>query len=166
MSGGRVQREIIEMASTDLRSLFRTAEGMTPLSCLLAVAQINRGVGEVAPLRLEAATGTIAGVASFDLNRQVLDLVIGSEGATTGFFALDIPMRVSGSFADPSIRPARWSPEGRARLSTSRAVAAVPTELRDFARGNRCYQAVGNTIRPVPSGQQRPIPPGRRNSRR
>lgn len=181
MNNGQVQREIIEMASTDIRSLFRTPRGMTPVSCLLAVAEIRRGVGEVAPLRIEAGTGTIAGIASFDLNRRQLDLVIGSESATTSFFALDIPMRVSGSFASPSIRPARWSPEGRAQLAAGDTVAAVPAELRDFARGNRCYRAEANTIRPQPAtatptpratrgqtraARQQAATPTRRNARR
>lgn len=140
MTNGQIQREIIEMASTDVRSLFRTSRGMTPISCLLAIAEIRRGVGELAPLRVAAGTGTIEGIASFDLNRRHLDLFIGSRRDTTSFFALDIPMRVSGSFADPSIRPAQWSPEGRARLAAGDPVAGVPAELRDFARGNRCYR--------------------------
>lgn len=153
MNGGQIQREIIEMASTDIRSLFRTPRGTTPVSCLLAVAEIRRGAGEVAPLRITADTGTIAGIVSFDLGRRQLDLVIGSQRDTTNFFALDIPMRVSGSFASPSIRPARWSPEGRARLAAGDTVAAVPAEMRDFARGNRCYRVGANTIRPVPAAR-------------
>ncbi|WP_421990086.1 AsmA family protein [Roseococcus sp.] len=149
MNGGQIQREVIEMASTDLRSLFRTPRGMTPVACLLAVAEIRAGAGEVAPLRIQAGTGTIAGIATFDLNRRQLDLVIGSQRDTTSFFALDIPIRASGSFASPTIRPARWSPEGRARLAAGDTVAAVPAELRDFARGNLCYRAGANSIRPT-----------------
>ncbi|TCH99897.1 hypothetical protein EJV46_04325 [Roseococcus sp. SYP-B2431] len=172
MSGGQIQREIIEMASTDIRSLFRTPRGMTPVSCLLAVAEIRRGVGEVAPLRIEAGTGTIEGIASFDLNRRQLDLVIGSRRDTTNFFALDIPMRVSGSFADPSIRPASWSPEGRAKLAAGDTVAAVPAELRDFARGNRCFRVSEGTAVPAAAparparNTRRAPPPQRRGSRR
>nr|WP_314070129.1 AsmA family protein [uncultured Roseococcus sp.] len=154
MNNGQIQREIIEMASTDIRSLFRTPRGTTPVTCLLAVAEVRRGIGEVAPLRITAGTGTIAGIATFDLGRRQLDLVIGSQRDTTNFFALDIPMRVSGSFANPSIRPANWSPEGRARLAAGDTVAAVPAELRDFARGNRCYRVGANTIRPVPAASR------------
>ena len=148
MEHGQIQREIIEMASTDIRSLFRTAGGMTPVTCLLAVAEIRRGVGEVAPIRIQADTGTIAGIMTVDLNRRQLDLVIGSQRDTTSFFALDIPMRVNGSFADPSIRPARWSPEGRAKLAAGDTVAAVPVQLREFASRNPCYRAGANAVRP------------------
>lgn len=143
MRSGSIAREVIEMASTDVRALFRTAQGDTPLTCLLAVVDIRTGRGEAAPLRIRAGTGTISGLASFDLNRKHLDLVIGSQSETTSDFALDIPVRVSGSFADPSIAPARWSSEGRARLAAGDRVAPLPPALRDFARQNPCFRAGG-----------------------
>lgn len=141
MRQGRVAREVIEMASTDLRLLFRGASGTTPVRCLLAVLEMRAGAGTLAPLRVRSAEGTIAGTASFDLRRRQLDLVIGSQRESTGFFALDIPVRVAGSFADPSIRPAQWSAEGRARLAAGDAVAPLPEALRSFARRNPCYRA-------------------------
>ncbi len=141
MRNGSVAREVIEMASTDIRALFRTARGYTPLTCLLAVVDIRAGRGEVAPLRVRAGTGTISGLASFDLNRKSLDLVIGSQSETTSSFALDIPVRVSGSFANPDIAPARWSGEGRARLAAGDRVAPLPASLQSFARQNPCFRA-------------------------
>lgn len=141
MRSGAIAREVIEMASTDLRALFRTARGNTPLTCLLAVVDVRAGRGEAAPLRIRAATGTISGLATFDLNRKRMDLVIGSQRDTTDFFALDIPVRVSGSFTDPSIAPASWSRDGRARLSAGDRVAPLPPALRDFARQNPCFRA-------------------------
>ena len=143
MRGGAIAKEVIEMASTDIRALFRTNRGTTPLTCLLAVASMRAGRGEAAPLRLRAATGTIGGIATFDLNRETLDLVIGSERSTTSSFALDIPVRVSGSFADPDIAPARWSQEGRARLAAGDRVTPLPGPLRDFARSSPCFRAGG-----------------------
>jgi uncharacterized protein involved in outer membrane biogenesis len=159
MTGGTIAREVIEMASTDIRSLFRTPRGTTRLTCLLGVADIRAGVGEVAPLRIRAATGTVSGIASFDLNRNTLDLVIGSQRETTNFFALDIPMRVSGRFSDPTIRPASWSGEGRARLAASDAVAPLPPALLEFARSSRCFQASAGTLPP-------PAPPPAAATRR
>ncbi len=141
MRSGSIAREVIEMASTDLRALFRTARGTTPLTCLLAVVDVRAGRGEAAPLRLRAGTGTISGLATFDLNRKRMDLVIGSQRDTTDFFALDIPVRVSGSFSDPSIAPANWSRDGRARLAAGDRVAPLPPALRNFARQNPCFRA-------------------------
>lgn len=141
MRGGSIAREVIEMASTDIRALFRTASGQTPMTCLLAVVSMRAGRGEAAPLRIRAGTGTISGIATFDIYRKQMDLVIGSQSETTSDFALDIPVRVSGSFADPDIAPARWSGEGRARLAAGDRVAPLPPALQTFARQNPCFRA-------------------------
>lgn len=140
MDGGRVGREVIETTSIDLRRLFRKAEGGSAVSCLLGVLDMQAGVGTVAPLRLRAADGTITGHARFDLNRRRFDLTIGSDPDTTNFFALDIPVRVYGTFADPSVWPARWSPAGRAMLAAGEDVRRLPAHLAEAARGNRCYR--------------------------
>ncbi|WP_431301894.1 AsmA family protein [Sediminicoccus sp. BL-A-41-H5] len=143
MSGGTIAREVIEMASTDIRALFRTARGRTRLACAIGVLDMKGGVGELAPLRLRSAQGMISGLATFDLNRHRLDLVIGSHRQTTGSFALDIPVRVSGSFEDPGVQPAQWSTAGRARLSAPDHTAPLPPALRDYARRSPCFFAGG-----------------------
>lgn len=138
MAGGGISREVIETASIDVRRLFRKPKGRSAVSCLLGVLDMEGGVGTVLPLRVRAADGTITGHAWFDLNRRRFDLTIGSQRDTTSFFALDVPVRVSGSFADPSVRPARWSSSGRAMLAAGEDVGRLPPELRDFARRSRC----------------------------
>ncbi|UPG74189.1 AsmA-like C-terminal region-containing protein [Roseomonas gilardii subsp. gilardii] len=138
MAGGSIARELIELASQDLRGLFRTARGQSALSCLLGVVDLRNGVATVAPFRLRAEHGTIAGNGRFDLRRRQMDLTVGSARSTTGTLALDIPVRVSGAFAAPTIRPARWSPEGRALLAAGNVLDRIPPELRGFARRNPC----------------------------
>ncbi|BDG70829.1 AsmA family protein [Roseomonas fluvialis] len=142
MTGGTIAREVIEMASTDVRALFRTSQGTTPISCLLAAVDINAGAGRAAPLRIRAGTGTISGLATFDLNRQTLDLIIGSQSDTTDFFALDIPVQVRGSFDNPSIAPADWSRAARERMARNE-MAPLPANLRTIAQRNPCYRGQG-----------------------
>ena len=140
MVGGDIARKAIETASLDSRALFRTALGTTPLACLLGVVDIRAGQGNASPLGIRAETGTISGFAHFDLHKKYLDLIIGSHRETTNFFALDVPVRVSGRFDNPNIAPARWSRVGRARIANAKAnVAALPPALRDFALRNPCY---------------------------
>lgn len=138
MRGGQVERRLLEIASLDLRSLFRAAEGGSPITCLIAVVDLRGGEATVAPLRLRAREGTIAGNGSIDLRRRRMDMIIGSQRDTTGSLALDIPVRVSGSIDDPRIRPARWSAEGRALLAAPDVVNRLLPELRPFARRNPC----------------------------
>ncbi|WP_156878428.1 AsmA family protein [Roseomonas gilardii] len=138
MAGGSIARELIELASQDLRGLFRTARGQSAISCLLGVVDLRGGVATVAPFRLRAEHGTVAGNGRFDLGRRQMDLTFGSVGSTTGALALDIPVRVSGAFAAPAIRPARWTAEGRAMLAAGNVLGRIPPELRDFARRSPC----------------------------
>jgi hypothetical protein len=68
-------------------------------------------------------------------------MTIGSEARTTSAFALDIPVRISGSFASPSVQPARWSDGGRALMAATDTVAQLPPGLREVARRNACASA-------------------------
>jgi hypothetical protein len=139
MKGGTIARQVIEMASTDIRLLFRKTEGTTPVSCLLGVLNMNDGVGNISPLRIRAASGTVVGEAQFDLYRRTFDLTIGSQPASTGIFALDIPIRVYGTFANPTVRPAQWSPANRARVATS--ASRLPPSLLQLVNRNPCLHA-------------------------
>jgi len=138
MRGGSIAKEVIEMASTDVRALFRDARGMSPASCLLAGLEMHAGVGTIMPLRVRAEDGVIAGSARFDLYRHVFDLTVGSEAHTTGALALDIPIRVHGSFGNLSVEPAQWSPEGRAQLGRADDLSRLSPSLREMARRHPC----------------------------
>jgi AsmA family protein len=141
MKGGTIARQVIEMASTDIRLLFRKAQGTTPVSCLLGVLTMNAGIGTISPLRIRAASGTVVGEAQFDLYRRTFDLTIGSQPASTGIFALDIPIRVYGTFANPTVRPAQWSPASRARVATATSASRLPPSLLQLVNRNPCLHA-------------------------
>lgn len=136
MPSGSISRDLVEKASVDIRRLFRTPGGMTPVSCLLAVIEMQGGTGTVSPVRIRTASGTIAGQGRFDLNRRQIDLTLGSQSATTSDFALDIPFRIAGPFDDPDISPS----SGRATLATT-DVNALPPALRQVAQRNPCLSA-------------------------
>ena len=122
--------------------LFHTPQGTTPVSCLLGVVSSHGGVGQAVPLRIKTAEGTLSANARFDLNRRWFDLTFGSQGKTTGRFALDIPVQVSGSFSNPHIGLARWSADGRAMLAQSERLNALPAGVKQFAQRNACYRAI------------------------
>lgn len=147
MLGGSVEKRVIELGSTDLRAAFRRADGHAPLNCLLGVLDMRAGVGQVAPLRIRAEIGTIAGAGHFDIFRQTMDLTIGSQADTTNFFALDVPVRVHGRFDDPDFAPASWSNEGRAEMAAADNIAPLPPALRNFANQNPCLRRTGPPAR-------------------
>jgi AsmA family protein len=141
MKGGTIARQVIEMASTDIRLLFRKAQGTTPVSCLLGVLNMNAGIGTISPLRIRTASGAVVGEARFDLYRRTFDLTIGSQPASTGVFALDIPIHAYGTFANPTVRPAQWSSASRARLATATAASRLPPSMLQLVNRNPCLRA-------------------------
>jgi uncharacterized protein involved in outer membrane biogenesis len=147
MLGGSVEKRVIELGSTDLRAAFRRADGNAPLNCLLGVLDMRAGVGQIAPLRIRAETGTIAGSGRFDINNHTMDLLVGSQEDTTSSFALDVPVRIHGRFDDPDLEPARWSSQGRAQMAAADNIAPLPPALRSFANQNPCLRRTGPPAR-------------------
>jgi uncharacterized protein involved in outer membrane biogenesis len=147
MMGGSVEKRVIELGSTDLRAAFRRADGNAPLSCLLGVLDMRAGVGQIAPLRIRAATGTIAGSGRFDINNHTMDLLIGSQEDTTSSFALDVPVRIHGRFDHPDFAPARWSRQGEAQMAAADNIAPLPPALRAFANQNPCLRRTAQPAR-------------------
>ncbi|MGI4806934.1 MAG: AsmA family protein, partial [Janthinobacterium lividum] len=133
MAGGSVSAQIVKLASTDVTGLLTSSRTMVGLDCLLAVAEVRGGVAFVGPLRLRSADGTVVARGRVDLLGKALDVTVASESATTGALALDIPVRVSGSFDDPTIRPAGTT-AGRAALVGGSAAAP----LRAYAQRSSC----------------------------
>lgn len=138
MRDGEVARALIEKASIDLRTLLRKGAGAAQVTCLLGIADLRNGAGPVSPLRLRTSEGTLVGGGQIDLLKRSLDVTLRTERATTGFFALDVPVRISGAFADPNIRPA-LQPENRSPV-TPVDIGRLPPDLQQLARGNPCLR--------------------------
>ncbi len=135
MTEGRIARSALEAASTNILALFRDQDGTARIRCLLAGAELRDGRLLIQPLRLRATEGTISGGGSIDLARQRIDLLIGSESRSTGFFALDIPIRISGPLRNPDIGPSRGTPPRRSSLTE-----AFPAEQRTLAERSGCLR--------------------------
>ena len=138
MAGGSVAKQVIELGSTDARTLFRSAEGSVPMRCLLLALDVRNGLGGVSPIRVRTAAGTVEGHGTVDLVRRRVDLTVESEGRTTGFFALDVPMHVTGPFSDLSFAPADLSARGRAQAASGDLIARLLPGVQAAARGSSC----------------------------
>jgi uncharacterized protein involved in outer membrane biogenesis len=141
MGGGSIERKITEGASTDLRMLFRPAEGSGQIACLLGILDVRDGIGRIAPLRIMTSDGTIAGTGTLNLRDKTINVVVASESASTSLFALDIPMRISGPILSPRVVPALGSAGGRENTVADQR--DMPPELQEFIRGSRCLKGGG-----------------------
>jgi uncharacterized protein involved in outer membrane biogenesis len=105
MGGGQIARSLLEKVSVDLRSVFRRNAQTTPVECLVAVVDVQNGLGRVAPLKMRTPLASLSGGGSVALATGQVDLLVKSDPKSTGFFALDLPLHITGRFDDLGIRP-------------------------------------------------------------
>jgi uncharacterized protein involved in outer membrane biogenesis len=135
---GSISRELVELASTDLRTVIRRGQGSTRLSCLLGVIDLRNGIASLTPFRLRTPDGTISGGGQYDLARDSVDGFVRSESATTGFFALDVPMQISGSIRHVSVAPARRTTVRATEAQGAATVAQLPPGLKALVNAQPC----------------------------
>jgi uncharacterized protein involved in outer membrane biogenesis len=135
MIDGKVSRDVIEKASADLRTLFRKGKGMSTVKCLLGIAQVKDGVAEIAPLILRTPEATLTGGGRIDLAKRTLDLTRRSDPKSTGFFALDLPIRISGALDSP-----KAAPDSKSKFKANLALPELPKAIRQVAEHSRCLQ--------------------------
>lgn len=139
MSDGNVARDLLEQISVDLRNLFRVGEGRVPINCLLGVMTLKNGIGVLSPLRLDSQEATLVGAGSIDFAGQRLDLKLQSDHDTTGFFALDVPISISGPFKRLAVTPLSDGDEHWLdKADGNGAVEALPAALHKLASGSTC----------------------------
>ena len=129
MTHGQVSRGLIERVSVDLRTLFRQPEGVTRVICLLGLVDIEGGIGRIGPLRLRAHEGTVNSAGRVDLWDNRLDLTLASDPSSTGFLALDVPIRVNQSLAVQPVRIPTGKTRSRARRPASSRIVADPQAI-------------------------------------
>jgi uncharacterized protein involved in outer membrane biogenesis len=140
MNDGDVERALVEQASTDLRALFRTAEGRVPIGCLLGVLTLRDGAGGLL-LRLDSPEAKLVAAGNIDIASLHLDLTLKSDRDTTGIFALDAPMTIRGPLNSLQATPLTGNDrKGLAEADRSASVEALPASLRKLVRGSDCVR--------------------------
>jgi uncharacterized protein involved in outer membrane biogenesis len=105
MTDGRIIRDLVERAYTDLRTLFRKDERWMPVTCLLGIADLQDGVATISPLRLRTPDTTLVGFGRANLITKRVDLIVKPETGSTSLLALKLPLRITGSFDRLSVAP-------------------------------------------------------------
>ncbi len=138
MRDGQVAQSLIEQLSSDLRALFRDRQESVPVTCLLGIVTLKDGIGVISPLRLESQSAVAVGAGKIDLTRKRLDLTVRTERDSTSFFALDIPVRISGPLDRLSAAPLAGRDEDWLRQPT--AAEALPPDLQKMATSSACQE--------------------------
>jgi uncharacterized protein involved in outer membrane biogenesis len=135
MAGGQISRGFLRLASTDPRILFDKTPGYASLVCLLAIANVHNGVASVTPLRLRTNAGYLFGAGEIDLRRDSIDLLLRSDSRS--FWALDIPLHITGSLSLPHALPAFGVEMARFDVDGVNNLRMLPPRLRELL-GGRC----------------------------
>jgi uncharacterized protein involved in outer membrane biogenesis len=135
MIDGKVSRDVLEKASTDLRTLFRKGKGMSAVKCLLGIATVKNGVAQISPLILRTPEATLTGSGTIDLANNAVDLTIRSDPKSTGFFALDLPIRISGALDAP-----KAAPDSKSKFKPNLALPELAKPIRKVAEESRCLE--------------------------
>lgn len=139
MRDGAVAQSVIERLSADLRGLFRERRGHVPVSCLLGIVTLKDGIGVISPLRLESRDAIAIGAGKLDLARDRLDLTVKTLRDSTSFFALDIPVRISGPLDNLGAAPLPGSGEDWLRQPAA-VSETLPPDLQKMADGSACRE--------------------------
>lgn len=134
---GRIARALLEKIATDLRALFRRGKGTAKISCMLGVMQVKNGMGTIESFKLRTPEANLNGDGRIDLSKQNINLFLQSEPDSTGFFALDVPLQISGNWENPKIRAASKSVS---KDSVAEHAEELPASLRQLVDENRCHQ--------------------------
>lgn len=138
MTGGSLRESLLEMASTDLRALFREEEGTAPIHCLSLQISLADGQAVLQPLRLQAEGAALEGAGRVDLASGAVDLRVQSQRAASGFFALDLPVHIGGTLDNVS---AGLAQEDDKPLDVPPADdAALTPAMRELRAGNACLR--------------------------
>jgi AsmA family protein len=108
-----------------------------PVSCLLGIVDLKNGIGTIWPLKLRTPDATLVGYGRVDLPRQSLDLTIQSVAASTSFFAMDIPVSISGDFRKLHARAAEGPPISPKGIDP---LHGLPADMRALAQQNPCLR--------------------------
>lgn len=138
MTGGSIRESVIEMASTDLRTLFREEKGSAALRCFGLRVTLQDGQAFLRPLQLQADGATLEGSGRVDLKSGEINLRLESQRESSGFFALDLPIAIGGTFdsisaglAEKGAGPGTLPPADPKRLTP---------EMQQLMAGNACLQ--------------------------
>jgi uncharacterized protein involved in outer membrane biogenesis len=137
LTQARIARAVLEKISTDLRSFFRTREGTAPVSCLLGIVDLRSGIGTIWPLKLRTPDATLVGYGRVDFPRQSLDLTVQSVASSTSFFAMDIPVSISGDFKKLHAQAADGPPISPKGIDP---LHGLPADMRALAQQNPCLR--------------------------
>jgi uncharacterized protein involved in outer membrane biogenesis len=132
MQGGAMSDLVLRLANLDIaNSLVAMAKGNQPIPirCLVADFRAKDGVLVPDPLVLDTEHTLIVGTGATSLASERLDLRLVAQPKDGSLIALRGPIRVQGTFAEPTVRPELGNAIARAGAAIGLGIVAGPAAL-------------------------------------
>jgi len=108
MGSGRISNLLMEFAGLDLAEIIKfklTEDRQIPVRCAFGDFGVKNGVMQSRALAFDTTDTILVGSGTISLRDERLDLLIRPRPKDRSLLSLRSPLVVTGSFADPSIRP-------------------------------------------------------------
>ena len=108
MGAGRISNLLMEFAGLDLAEIIKfklTDDRQIPVRCAFGDFGVNNGVMQTRALAFDTTDTLLVGSGTISLREERLDLLIRPRPKDRSLLSLRSPLVVTGSFAEPDIRP-------------------------------------------------------------
>lgn len=108
MGKGRISNLVMELAGLDLGESLKylvTKDREIPVRCAFGDFGVRHGVMTSRALAFDSTDTLLVGSGTIDLGQERLDLLLKAQPKDHSILALRSPLRVGGTFKDPSFRP-------------------------------------------------------------
>src|SRR5690606_18435944 len=108
MGRGRISNLVMELAGLDIAEALKfllTEDRQVPIRCAFADFGVENGVMTSRALAFDSSDTLVVGEGSISLREEQLDLLLRPRPKDRSILALRSPLRIGGSFKDPSFRP-------------------------------------------------------------
>lgn len=132
MGKGHVGNLIMELAGLDIAESLKyliTKDREIPVRCAFGDFGVRDGVMNSRALAFDSTDTLIVGSGTIDLKQEQLDLLLRPRPKDRSILSLRSPLRVSGSFKDPSFRPDFKALGARGALALALGAIAPPAAL-------------------------------------
>lgn len=132
MGRGRIGNLVMELAGLDIAESLKyllTRDRQIPIRCAFGEFEVKDGVMHAGALAFDTTDTLLIGEGSISLKEERLDLLIRPRPKDISILSLRSPLRIGGSFADPSFRPDMKALGLRGALALTLASIAPPAAL-------------------------------------
>ena len=132
MGRGRISNLLMEMAGIDIAEIIKFKLGkdrQIPIRCAFGDFKVNNGLMTAQSLAFDTTDTILIGSGNVSLRNETLDLVLRPRPKDRSLFALRSPLKVTGTFKQPSFKPDYLRVGIRGAIALALGTIAPPAAL-------------------------------------